>query len=234
MAPSGFSSIEEPGYEAEESIPATRSLEGADECSVEEHDIYSCLWLSEGDPAARAERLGRQIHACLPGSSLKTFDLLGMHSIDTDEVRVGVLAGMEEGDVLVTIQGLPGEEEGDASTGAGSGSDGGDGTIRFGQTIRGRIDRSDPALADDSHYDEYRFSGKAGEHILVTMQSSDFRPFVTLRRMVDGKSEYVPDEVPSYDEDKIDRTLPETGEFIVRAGTLASDVTGDYTLELKR
>jgi hypothetical protein len=180
--------------------------------------------------------LGQEIHACLPGSSLKAFDLLGMNVVDTDSARISVVAGIEDGDVLVTIQKLPGSGPAASapSPAPAPAARDDDGTIAFGETIRGRIERSDPAVADDSHYDEYRFSGRAGEHILVTMQSGDFHPFVTLQRKVDGKSEYVHDEKPSYDDDKIDRTLPETGEFIIRAGTLASDVTGDYTLTLGR
>jgi len=235
MAPSGFESIEEAGAEGE-SRPATRSLPGADECTVEEQEGYSCLWNGVSDPAERAATLGQEIHACFPGSTLQALDLLGMHVIATDDARISVLGGMEDQVILITIQKAPGSQpraetqRAPAAAAAGNQDD----VIDFGETIRGRIERSDPALADESHYDEYRFSGVAGEHILITMLSGEFTPFVTLRRRVNGVSEYVPDEKPSYDDEKVDRTLPETGEYIIRAGTLASDVVGDYTLELKR
>jgi hypothetical protein len=241
MAPSGFESIEEAGSEGE-SRPATRSLPGADECTVEEQEEYSCLWNGVSDPAERAATLGQEIHACFPGSTLQALDLLGMHIIATDDARISVLGGMEDEVIMITIQRAPDSQpraatqpaSAPSSTATLSASGDQDDLIDFGETIRGRIERSDPALADESHYDEYRFSGQAGEHILITMLSGEFTPFVTLRRRVDGVSEYVPDEKPSYDDEKVDRTLPETGEYIIRAGTLASDVIGDYTLELKR
>ncbi|MCX7042268.1 MAG: hypothetical protein NT117_06210 [Gammaproteobacteria bacterium] len=241
MAPSGFESIEEAGSEGE-SRPATRSLPGADECTVDGQEEYSCLWNGVSDPAERAARLGQEIHACFPGSTLQALDLLGMHVIATDDARISVLGGMEDQVILITIQKAPDSQpraaaqpaSAPSSTATPSASSDQDDLIDFGETIRGRIERSDPALADESHYDEYRFSGRAGEHILITMLSGEFTPFVTLRRRVNGVSEYVPDEKPSYDDEKVDRTLPETGEYIIRAGTLASDVIGDYTLELKR
>jgi len=239
MTPSGFESIEEAGSDGD-SRPATQTLPGADECSVDGHEEYSCLWTSVNDPAERATRLGEEIRACFPGSTLQALDLLGLHVVSTDDARISVIGGMEDDDLLITIQKSPDSRpEADpqpapAPVARPAATSDQDDLIAFGETIRGRIERTDPALADESHYDEYRFSGRAGEHILITMLSGEFTPFVTLRRRVNGVSEYVPDEKPSYDDEKVDRTLPETGEYIIRAGTLASDVIGDYTLELKR
>jgi hypothetical protein len=243
MAPSGFESIEESGSTGE-SRPATQLLPDADECSVDGHEEYSCLWTSVSDPAERATRLGQEIRGCFPGATLQALDLIGMHVVSTDDARISVLGGMEDKVILITIQKSPDSRPAvvprpasapaPAPVARPAATGDNDDLIAFGETIRGRIERTDPALADESHYDEYRFQGRAGEHVLITMQSGAFTPFVTLRRRVNGVSEYVPDEKPSYDDEKIDRTLPETDEYIIRAGTLASDVIGDYTLELKR
>ena len=61
-------------------------------------------------------------------------------------------------------------------------SGGGTNVVSTGQTVLGRLDASDPQLADDSYYDLHYYDGSPGERLLITLTSPDFDTFLSWGR----------------------------------------------------
>lgn len=108
--------------------------------------------------------------------------------------------------------------------------------IQAGQAVSGTLSETDNQDFDDSFYDDYQFSGAAGDRVTVEMHSEDFDTYLLIGQIIDG--EFSP--IESNDDDgsggtdsRIELTLGEAGSYIVRANSLSGDMTGDYTLHLQ-
>jgi len=109
------------------------------------------------------------------------------------------------------------------------------GQIAAGQMVNGRLDASDPALADGSHYDVYTYRGRPGEEITVVMRSSDFDAYLA------GGAPQGSNIDPSETNDDgaggtdamISATVPQSGVYGIRANSFSGDATGAYTLTVE-
>jgi hypothetical protein len=108
--------------------------------------------------------------------------------------------------------------------------------IRYGQTVNGQLAASDPQMDDDSHFDLWKFTGRQGDKIVITMKSGTFDTYAAFGRMENG--DFV--QIESNDDgaggtvSKIEYTLESDGEYVIRANSLFSKGLGAYTLNLTR
>ena len=95
---------------------------------------------------------------------------------------------------------------------------------------------SDAVLPDRTHYQLWRFEGKAGESVMVTMTSSAVDPYLYLG-MLDGEVLRV---LKSNDdrgvgvESRVRLTLPKTGSYVVVANAVSASELGPYRLLLEK
>lgn len=108
--------------------------------------------------------------------------------------------------------------------------------IQAGPAVRGELTEDDAQAEDDSYYDLYVYRGRAGEAITISLSSEDFDAYLAVGRLVDGEIEELEsnDDGPAGTDSFIRITLPEDGEYLIRANSLSGGETGTYTLRLTR
>jgi len=109
-------------------------------------------------------------------------------------------------------------------------------TVSLGQTVRGRIETSDPALDDGSHYDIWNYRGRAGERITITLRSSDFDAYLAFGKIAGGECSddcKTDDDGAGGTDARITATVGAAGTYQIRANTLSEGETGAYTLEVQ-
>lgn len=108
--------------------------------------------------------------------------------------------------------------------------------ISPGETLEGRLSKADAEEADGSFREEWVFRGDAGETFVITQRSEDVDALLHVGRMAGGEWELLAsDDDGGGDSDaEITITLPESGEYVIRAGTYLAGETGAYTLSLER
>ena len=108
--------------------------------------------------------------------------------------------------------------------------------IRAGETVRGELSATDPVLDDDSHYDIWRYQGRAGERLTITLRSDDFDAYLAFGQMDGGecRDECDTDDDGGGDTDsRLVVTLTRDGEYHIRANSLEGGETGAYTLTVE-
>ena len=106
--------------------------------------------------------------------------------------------------------------------------------IAFGASLQGEIGESDPRDDEDRGYDAFTFSGREGQRIQAIMRSGDFDTFLQLGK-ADGEFSALAsddDGLMEGTDSRLNFTLPEDGDYILRALPLGSDAKGLYALEL--
>lgn len=106
--------------------------------------------------------------------------------------------------------------------------------LPFGSTIQGEVGEADSTDSDDRRFDAYAFRGLAGQRVQAIMRSGDFDTFLQVGR---AGAEF---EALASDDDglgegtdsRLSYTLPEDGDYVLRASPLGSDGEGLYALEL--
>jgi len=146
-------------------------------------------------------------------------------------VRANSLSTGETGAYTLTAD-AGGEEEDDedASTPAAVAV-----PIRMGQTLSGALNASDPKMADGSFFDHYRFTGRRGERVEVVMRSTAFDSHLAVGQL-DGTELNVletDDDGAGGNDARVRLTLPEDGEYTIRANSLEGGETGAYTIALR-
>lgn len=108
--------------------------------------------------------------------------------------------------------------------------------IKVGQTLNGELAASDPALDDDSHYDLFRFNGKSGDKLVITMKSTAFDSYLAVGRMENEEfsSLETNDDGAGGTDSKVEITLDQDGEYVIRANSLFAKALGGYTVNLAR
>ncbi|HEU0013758.1 MAG TPA: PPC domain-containing protein [Longimicrobium sp.] len=109
--------------------------------------------------------------------------------------------------------------------------------ITLGQTVSGMLDESDPAEEgeDGRHYDRYTYRGRAGELLLVRMESEEFDTYLMW-----GRGQGAWEEVENDDDggagtnSRMVVRLDRNGTYEIRASAFAGDQTGPYTLTVER
>lgn len=104
--------------------------------------------------------------------------------------------------------------------------------IRAGQTINGTLDGNDPKDTDGSSFDQYVYHGRAGETLTITMKSSAFDSYLHFGRLAGGQftESQSDDDSGGGNDAQITVTLPENGDYAIRANSLLSSASGAYTL----
>jgi hypothetical protein len=102
--------------------------------------------------------------------------------------------------------------------------------------VNGELAASDPQMDDDSHFDLWKFTGRRGDKIVVTMKSTVFDTYAALGRLEDGEFSQIAsdDDGAGGTDSKIEYTLESDGEYVVRANSLLSKGLGAYTLNIAR
>ncbi|KQY96365.1 PPC domain-containing protein [Brevundimonas sp. Root1423] len=106
--------------------------------------------------------------------------------------------------------------------------------LAFGETLQGEIGEGDPTDSEDRGFDTYALTGKAGQRIHGIMRSGDFDTLIQIGR---PGGEF---DVLAYDDDglgegtdsRLSYTLPEDGNYLLRALPFAAAGKGLYSLEL--
>jgi len=109
-------------------------------------------------------------------------------------------------------------------------------TVTLGQTVRGRLEASDPKLDDGSHYDIWNYRGRAGERIVVTLRSSDFDAYLAFGKISGGECSdncQTDDDGAGGTDSRVTATIGAAGTYQIRANTLQGGETGAYTLEVQ-
>jgi hypothetical protein len=104
--------------------------------------------------------------------------------------------------------------------------------IRSGQAVAGTLDVNDPKDTDDSSFDQYVYHGRAGERLTITMRSSAFDSYLHFGRLLNGaySETQTDDDSAGGNDAQISVTLPETGDYAIRANSLLASASGSYTL----
>lgn len=105
--------------------------------------------------------------------------------------------------------------------------------IAYGQIVRGALSDDDAIDTDQLYYDVYKFTGRAGDHIVISASSSDFDTHLFLRKV--GSEAWLADDDDGGEQptdSKIVFTLPSGGDFEIHVVSVEAEQTGDYTLVL--
>lgn len=105
------------------------------------------------------------------------------------------------------------------------------GSLDVNATVSGQLDSSDLTLGDGTFYDIWRFTGRAGQRVRITMRSDDFDTFLSFGTMDGGtfNSVETDDDSGEGTNSMIEITLTAGGEYVIRANSL-SEASGRYTL----
>jgi hypothetical protein len=208
-------------------------------------------------------RAGEQVTVTLRSSAFDTYLNVGtmsggtFNSSDTDDdgaggtdsrVSVAVPAG---GVLVIRANSLAGGSTGaytiQVESGGGGaapgpvqrpqpGGGGASGTIAPGQTIRGELTSSDMRLADNSYADDYRYTGNAGDQIVITLRSTAFDTYLVWGSGTGSSfaSDKTDDDGAGGTDSQLTVTVGSSGSYTIRANSLAANSTGAYTLSVER
>ncbi|MEX1256265.1 MAG: hypothetical protein WEG36_01485 [Gemmatimonadota bacterium] len=110
--------------------------------------------------------------------------------------------------------------------------------ILAGELVTSALTAEDALLDADIHYQEWTYAGSAGERIRISMISTEIDSYLVLgKESGDGVFEEIVfnDDGPGGTLDsEIDFTLPEDGEYLIRARSYGAGARGSYTVEVER
>jgi hypothetical protein len=119
-----------------------------------------------------------------------------------------------------------------SASGSSGGSSGGN-VLSAGQSFTGALESSDPLWTDNTHYDLWRYRGRAGERVTIIMRSPSFNSYMQYGRLNGNEFSYLGGStsrtIGGQQETVLDITLPETGEYGIRANSHGRH-TGEYVL----
>jgi hypothetical protein len=106
--------------------------------------------------------------------------------------------------------------------------------IAFGTTLQGEIGDSDPRDEGDRGYDAFAFSGREGQRIQAIMRSGDFDTLLQVGAAGGEFNALAADDdgLMEGTDSRLNFTLPEDGDYVLRALPWVSDGKGLYALEL--
>lgn len=107
--------------------------------------------------------------------------------------------------------------------------------LAFNQKVEGELTDEDARLTAQKRYDAYRFSATDGQRLLITLGSADFDAVLELGKAGDEFEVLESDDDGAGDgtNSRILFTVPEAGDYVVRAQSFEDDGRGAYELELK-
>ncbi|HEX6041537.1 hypothetical protein [Longimicrobium sp.] len=108
-------------------------------------------------------------------------------------------------------------------------------SITAGETVESELDDDDTVLdSDNSFYETWTYQGRAGEQLRISMESDEFDTYLHIGRMVNGDWEEIAtmDDGGDGTNSLLEVSLPEDGEYVIRANSYTADQTGAYTLRV--
>jgi len=107
--------------------------------------------------------------------------------------------------------------------------------ITMGQTVRGTLTEQSPEESDGTYYEQYTFTGRAGQTVQVTMRSQAVDSYLNVGRADGGAftSLATDDDGAGGNDARVVITLPTAGQYVIHANTLAP-ATGAYELTLEQ
>jgi len=108
--------------------------------------------------------------------------------------------------------------------------------IAVGQVARGALQAGDEVLADESFADTYRFTGAAGQRLVISLKSEAFDAYLSVGRSDQGRFVELESDDDGGDgtDAQLELSLPVTGEYLVRANTLMDGESGAYVLQIRQ
>jgi hypothetical protein len=110
------------------------------------------------------------------------------------------------------------------------------GPISMGDTKRGVFVTGQTKASDGSYYDDWTFYATSGTRIVVTMRSSAFDTYLNVGRGTGSSFQSLASnddkDGSSGTDSEISFTIPSAGQYTIRANSLQSEQTGNYTLSL--
>jgi hypothetical protein len=107
--------------------------------------------------------------------------------------------------------------------------------LEAGRQVEGELDENDAVLeTDGSFYELWSYRGVAGEQLRIRMDSETFDTYLAIGRMEGGCGDF--EEIATMDDggdgtnSLLEITLPEDGEYVIRANSFSADQTGGYTI----
>jgi hypothetical protein len=111
-----------------------------------------------------------------------------------------------------------------------------DDLVRAGERIGGYLSRTDPRLDGGEPFHLYRYNGRRGERISVTLRSSDFDAYLVLGtpggRHGVGNALTRDDDGGGGRDSRIEYTLPEDRLYVIRVNPLGAG-EGEYVLDVE-
>lgn len=107
--------------------------------------------------------------------------------------------------------------------------------LAFGAKIQGEVGDDSPKDDENRSYTDYAFSGTEGQRVQAIMRSGDFDTFLQISK-ADGEFAQLASDDDGLGEgtdSRLNFTLPETGDFVLRASALGTDGKGLYSVELR-
>ncbi|GAA0633930.1 PPC domain-containing protein [Brevundimonas lenta] len=106
--------------------------------------------------------------------------------------------------------------------------------IPFGRLVQGEIAEADSRDNDDRGFDGYVFTGVEGQRVQAIMRSGDFDTYLQVGRVGTEFTALGSDDdgLGEGTDSRLNFTLPESGQYVLRASPLASEGKGLYSLEL--
>ena len=106
--------------------------------------------------------------------------------------------------------------------------------IAFGTIQEGVIDDEDPLDGQNRNYDSFRFTGVEGNRVQIIARSGDFDTFLRISS-AEGEFEALAtddDGLGEGTDSRLNFTLPQDGDYVIRLSPLSEDNEGLYSLEL--
>lgn len=107
--------------------------------------------------------------------------------------------------------------------------------VRLGDSLSGEITTRDAEHEEGGRYDDYLFRGAAGERVEVRLESEAFDPVLRIGRMVGGEFSELAwnDDWGGELNARLLFSLPEAGDYVIRAAPFSVDGLGAYTLSVQ-
>ena len=100
--------------------------------------------------------------------------------------------------------------------------------------VEGSLEDGDAEADDGALYDYWSFRGRKDEPMTITLSSDAFDTVVAVGRLVNGRFEEISsnDDGPDGTNSHLEVTLPEDGDYVVRASSLGAGGVGAYKLRM--
>ncbi len=105
--------------------------------------------------------------------------------------------------------------------------------IRAGQTVNGTLTRSDSVMEDKTHADVFRYEGRRGERLTITLRSRAFDAFLIVQQPVAEEVLATDDDGGGRTDSRVVVDLLADGPYLVVVNTIRAGETGAYALRVE-